>query len=575
MSESKVLPTPSTLQVAMRFVGELQAGRRPSIEAALDSVPMAEWDGLLQSLLIAEVNHRRSRGETPVAREYSPRFPAHTSIVESVFANQLNVGRLEPVAPPVALLEPPSMPASVANGELNPPPLPPRAILLPMAEETLAPPDTPVVRRRGRGKRLLAVSVIIVALVAGVAYASTQFGRKFNNTGQQPPIAKTATTPSTPKGPSLFEKTPTPLDAEREFAEWIISIGGRGTLAMDNGGRRNFGPDQPIPKAKFVVTEIELPADSSNRWDTSDLARLRGRDKLTSVRLHHPKALGDIVLELLTSSPLRTLELHGNAMTVTGSAIARFSDLETLTIDHAPSFSNADMAAIGKLSKLKSLTLNAPKITPAGLGELKKTSIRFLTLGDKVELTADHVRNLQGLPLEEFESRTGMTDDAFLEFAIVQSLKRIRLQRAAITDDGLKAVLGLGMLEELQITGSSITGSGLENLSERKGLKSLDLSGAKIDDEGAGKLLLIPALRELRLARCPIGNRGVVLLVQVEGVELLDLSQTNVTDAALSTLRMHSTLKTLILTGTRVTPKAVADFERGTPNCKVIFGTTK
>lgn len=573
MSEPKVLPTPSTLQVAMRFVGELQAGRRPSIEAALDSTPTTEWDGLLQSLLIAEVNHRRSRGESPVAREYLPRFPAHTSIVESVFATLLPVGRLEPVTPPVPLLEPPplpSRPVALANGELNPPPLPPRAILLRAAEAILKPPDIPLVRRRGRGKRLLAASVVIVVIVAGVALASTQFGRKSGKPGQQPPIARTATSLSTPKVPSLFEKTPPP-DAERETAEWIIGVGGRGALAMENGGRRNFGMDQPIPKAKFTVTEIVLPPESSSRWDTSDLGRLRGRDKLTSIQLYHPKALGDTVLELLTSSPLRTLELHGNAIAVTGTALGRFPELESLTIDNAPAFSDSDIAAIGKLGKLKSLTLNAPKVTSTGLGELKKTSLRSLCLGDKMELTADHVRNLQGLPLEEFESRAGMTDAAFLEFAIVQSLKRIRLQRAAISDDGLRAVLGLGMLEELQITGSSITGAGLENLSERKELKSLDLSGAKIDDEGAGKLLLIPALRELRLARCPIGNRGVVLLVQVEGVELLDLSQTNVTDAALGALRMHPTLKTLILTGTRVTPKAVADFERGTPNCKVRY----
>ena len=41
-----------------------------------------------------------------------------------------------------------------------------------------------------------------------------------------------------------------------------------------------------------------------------------------------------------------------------------------------PSFSDADMAALGKLTKLTSLTLDAPKLSPTGLNELKKLPLR-------------------------------------------------------------------------------------------------------------------------------------------------------------------------------------------------------
>jgi hypothetical protein len=87
--------------------------------------------------------------------------------------------------------------------------------------------------------------------------------------------------------------------------------------------------------------------------------------------------------------------------------------------------------------------------------------------------------------------------------------------------------------------------------------------------------LALPALRELRLAGCPITDRGGTFLAQVEGIEILDLSQTNVTDTSLGILKKHPTLKSLILTGTRVTERGIGDFERATPNCKVIFGTRK
>ena len=53
------------------------------------------------------------------------------------------------------------------------------------------------------------------------------------------------------------------------------------------------------------------------------------------------------------------------------------------------------------------------------------------------------------------------------------------------------------------------------------------------------------------------------------------LSQTNVTDKTLGTLKKHPTLKSLILTGTRVSSTAVNDFERGTPNCKVTLGSKR
>ena len=72
-------------RIVRRFEAALKAGKRPSIEDALDSAAKAEWTDLLRTLLTAEVNARRARGETPLAHEYLPRFPAHTNVVLSLF----------------------------------------------------------------------------------------------------------------------------------------------------------------------------------------------------------------------------------------------------------------------------------------------------------------------------------------------------------------------------------------------------------------------------------------------------------------------------------------------------------
>jgi hypothetical protein len=584
MSANAALPSPVATAIALRFVGDLQSGKRPSIEAALDQAPPSEWPGLLQSLLIAEVNHRRARGEMPVAREYLPRFPAHIDVVRSVVPETAQAIGPVPLAPPPLPLARPA----VAVTALVPPPLPsrrpvaaplPAAILLPNEFEDIEPsPDsTPLRKRRQGGRRVAIFGILLVAVIAtGGTIFATQWKRKPEApSGGQAAVASAVVT-GTPTITNLFAPKPHSADSEHELATWIVSVGGQGTLAMDGGGRRDFGPELPLPpKGKFAVTAIVLPPESSSRWSAKDLERLRSRDKLTSAKFNHPSALTDTVLEILAGSPLHLLEFNGATVAVSGAGIAPFTELESLTIQTAAAFGDADMAAIGRLSKLTSLTLNAPKITPVGLGELKKLPLRSLTFGANMVLTPEHVRILQGLPLEEFESRNGMTDDAVLEFATFQNLKRFRLQKTAITDAGLKVVLGFGMLEELQITGSAITGPGLENLSERKRLKVLDLSGGRVSDEGTEKLLALPALRELHLAGCPITDRGTMLLAQLDGIEVLDLSQTNITDKTLGTLKKHPTLKSLILTGTRVTSTAVNDFERGTPNCKVVFGSKR
>lgn len=583
MSVNTALPSPTATAIALRFVGDLQTGLRPSIEAALDQAPPSEWPGLLQSLLIAEVNHRRSRGEMPVAREYLPRFPAHTEIVRLVVPEKPVETRPAPLAPPPMPVRPAALPvaalvpSSPLNGRAVAAPLP-AAVLLTNEFTDIEPPADPIPtrRRRQRRRRLaLAGTVLVLAVATGGAVLASQWKRKPRESTETTPGTSTLVT-GKPKIADPFAPKPQAADSERELAEWIVNIGGRGTLSMEGGGRRNIGPEQPVPpKGKFFVTGLTLGLEASSRWGTKDLERLRGRDKLTSVQLNHPSALTDAALEALAGSPLRTLELSGPMVAVSGAGIARFPELETLSMMSTPELTDADVAAIGKLSKLTSLTFDAPKITPAGFSELKKLPLRSLTLGSSMLQTPEHVRVLQGLPLEEFESRNGMTDDAVLEFATFQNLKRFRLQKATVSDAGLKVVLGFGMLEELQITGSAITGPGLENLSERKKLKVLDLTGAKINDEGTEKLLALPALRELRLGGCSITDRGATLLAQIDGVEILDLTQTNVTDTTLGILKKHPTLKSLVLTGTRVTSTGVAEFERATPNCKVVFGAKR
>jgi len=385
-----------------------------------------------------------------------------------------------------------------------------------------------------------------------------------------PPVVAKGTVPG--KIDLFGTKTPANADLDRELAEWVLARGGHGTVVKEVGGQVPFRSGTPLPKVRFFVTGIVLPSESASQWKAADLERLRGREKLASVRLHHPTDLTDANLEPLTALPLQSLELHGTTVGVTGSFLSKFPELTVLSLLNAPAFTDADLAVVAKLTKLTSFSVNSPKFTTAGLKELNNPSLLSLHFGDAVKLSADHIRVLQGLPIEEFSCDSEIGDDVFLEFAVMPNIRRFRLRNAPITDNGMKAVVGLGKLEELRAVGANVGVAGLDHLIERTGLKILDISGAQLDNDALGKLLALPVLKELRLVGSPIGDLQANLLAQLEVIEILDLTGTNVTDACLATLKKHPTLKSLILTGTKVTATGVSDFERATPNCKVTIG---
>lgn len=606
MSARPVLPSTLATTIALRFVADLQAGRRPSIEAALDHAPSNEWSGLLQSMLTAEVNYRRSHGQAPNLREYLPRFPKHIAIVRTVFPDASQViptatlvrssvpvaMAVVPLAAP-AVVSPlpetvrgsqpiptaslvPSPAILVARAYLLPSSTQPMPIVEPIAFENFEPQADPApARERRRKKRMkFVVAAIAVLLMAGTTVAILKFPRKGAeekpSEKKGPEVVAKGTTPS--KIDLFGPKLPAGTDPDRELAEWVLARGGSGTVVKDQGGQVPFSSSTPLPKVSYHVTGIVLPRESATQWKGADLSLLLDKKKLVNVQLHHPSDLTDANLEPLAALPLQTLELHGTTVGVTGAFLSKFPELTVLTLLDALAFTDADLAFVAKMTKLTSFSVNSPKLTTTGLKDLKNPSLRSLHFGEAMKFSADHVRVLQGLPIEEFSCDSEIGDDAFLEFAVMANIRRFRLRNAPITDNGMKAVIGLGKLEELRAVGANVGVAGLEHLTERKGLKILDLSGAKLDNEALGKLLALPALKELRLVGSPLGDPQVNLLAQLDGIEILDLTGTNVTDVALTILKKNQTLKSLILTGTKVSATGVSDFERATPTCKVTIG---
>lgn len=563
LSRRRSPPTRTATQVALDFVADVYAGGRPSIEAALDEAPPAEWADLLRALLIAEVNARRARGESPTARDYLPRFPAHTDIVRTVLP-EATARAPEPPPFPARRADFPESPAELVRAEKAAPAAPGSAdVGRPVAIGT-------AVSRPRHGRRRRWWGGVAILATAAAAVLSAVLSPRPTLVEGPTPAPLPASAPRPKLAPKVTPKV-APTDPERDLAEWVLGLGGHGTVRPDGARRRPFSAEAPLPKSRFSVTAVVLPPGVAGRWNPADLERLRGRDKLSALELHTTSELTEAALSPLVGSPLRALELDA-PVRASGRFLASFADLESLALPHAPDFSDADLGALSGLATLSALSINSPQLTLTGFEGLKGPALRSLTLGPDVSVTPDLVRTLQRLPLEQFECAAEMTDDAFIEFALFPEMRRIRLYHAPLTDSALRAVVGLGKLEEFRAVGTSVTGPGLEHLAERKGLKILDLSGAKLSNDSLGPLLGLSALKELRLAGNPITDDGAAILAQLDAIEILDLGETGVTDDTLRALTKHLTLKTLIVTNTRVTAAGVRDFETGTPGCKVVYG---
>ncbi len=70
-----------------RFEAEWKAGRRPTIEAALDGAPARLRGPLLRALIAVDMAYRRRLGESIDTRDYEARFPEHLDTLRDLFAD--------------------------------------------------------------------------------------------------------------------------------------------------------------------------------------------------------------------------------------------------------------------------------------------------------------------------------------------------------------------------------------------------------------------------------------------------------------------------------------------------------
>src|SRR5262245_30775574 len=128
-----------------------------------------------------------------------------------------------------------------------------------------------------------------------------------------------------------------------------------------------------------------------------------------------------------------------------------------------------------------------------------------------------------------------------------------KLDRAKVTDAGLKQLAGLKNLSALYLASTKVTDAGLRELTGLENLSTLDLSGTKVTDAGLKALAPLKNLSALYLVHNEVTDVGLRELVGLAKLSVLHLSFTKVTDAGMKELAKLKNLTELQLSFTKVT----------------------
>jgi Leucine-rich repeat (LRR) protein len=180
----------------------------------------------------------------------------------------------------------------------------------------------------------------------------------------------------------------------------------------------------------------------------------------------------------------------GNKATDEDLAVFRsLPDVTTIELNNNPRVTDAGLAHLAGLSKLRVLYLYRSQVKGPGIRHLPR-NIEFLML-----------------------TRTPLADEGLVPVKNMTRLTGLRLGFTKVTDEGLVNLSGLSALEDLELRNTDLSDAGLEHLRSLKNLKSLSLDHTKVKSAGIARL-------KQALPKCFISPDPKWLDAQPQDIEL-------------------------------------------------------
>ena len=247
--------------------------------------------------------------------------------------------------------------------------------------------------------------------------------------------------------------------------------------------------------------------------------------------------------------------------------------LELLDLSDCNQISDAGLAHLKGLTKLRNLSLWGPRITDDGMpnlaGMTNMVAISFQDCG----VTDASFTHLSGMTkLKEFDIfRTRVGNDALAAIAGAKDMSKMKLRDCAITTKGLVEHIGkFPNVTVLDISETSIKDAAMVEIGKLPKLEDLNLWHTRVTDQGVGALVDCK-LKKLNLDDTNVGDGAIESVAKISSLEFLHLGKTAVTDEGIQGLAKLTHLKDLILTNTGLSKKGVAELQAKLPKTNIKY----
>ena len=248
--------------------------------------------------------------------------------------------------------------------------------------------------------------------------------------------------------------------------------------------------------------------------------------------------------------------------------LAAHSNLQSLTLNHG-SLSDANIAALATLPKLKQLNISGP-ITDQSLQHIAQhTNLTHLTLADTNITDAGLLHLAQLKRLTHLTIWESPVEGPGLQHLTSLPLTHLTLYNTLINDASAQLFTQLTALEQLSLHNAQVSDLTLEQLLKLPNLASLDISNTII----MGPYFTIPPstapLIKLELQNNPLSNQGLEKIAKIETLQELNIKNTHLNDDALTALHNHPSLTTLHLDRYRFSAQAVNQLTTQNPRITI------
>lgn len=228
------------------------------------------------------------------------------------------------------------------------------------------------------------------------------------------------------------------------------------SLRIEKRGGGGLG-DSALVKLRRLETFPDLRSLALHYFTITDagLGQLAGLRNLEtfSLRANVP---GHAFARFEGWTNLKSIAFHGNGIDDEGLGhiCDRFPNLESLNLIHARALTDASAVNLPKLTRLKRIILNGPKMTAAWHGNLRSLPLESLSVGQGNALpAATAIAGAKSIPTLRYFAMSGktLTDADLAALAAATQLTSLSLEDIDLSDTRLPQLRAFAHLESLTL----------------------------------------------------------------------------------------------------------------------------